>query len=66
MPALLRGVVRSYLGYYAGSHQNSEAKRQWARAVLGWVTSREVLVSYPFRGTIIPWLLRRIPSELRS
>ncbi|GJP46259.1 hypothetical protein CLOM_g5565 [Closterium sp. NIES-68] len=41
-------VVRSYLGHYAGSHQNSEAKCQWARIVLGRVTSREVLVSYPF------------------
>ena len=43
-----RGVVRSYLGYYAGSHQNSAAKRPWARIVLPWVTRWEVLVSYPF------------------
>ena len=42
-----RGVVRSYLGYYAGSHQNSAAKRPWARIVLPWVTRWEVLVSYP-------------------
>ena len=42
------GVVRSYLGYYAGSHQNSAAKRPWARIVLPWVTRWEVLVSYPF------------------
>ena len=41
------GVVRSYLGYYAGSHQNSAAKRPWARIVLPWVTRWEVLVSYP-------------------
>ena len=41
-------VVRSYLGYYAGSHQNSAAKRPWARIVLPWVTRWEVLVSYPF------------------
>ena len=41
-------VVRSYLGYYSGSHPNSADKRPWARIVLGWVTSREVLVSYPY------------------
>ena len=41
-------MVRSYLGYYAGSHQNSAAKRPWARIVLPWVTRWEVLVSYPF------------------
>ena len=41
-------VVRSYLGYYAASHPHSAAKRQWARVVVGWVTSREVLVTYPF------------------
>lgn len=40
-------VVRSNLGYYSGSHPNSADKRPWARIVLGWVTSREVLVSYP-------------------
>ena len=44
----LRFVVRSYLGYYAASHPHSAAKRQWARVVVGWVTSREVLVTYPF------------------
>ena len=47
-------VVRSYLGYYTGSHQNSAVKRRWARIVLEWVTSREVLVSHPthsFRPT---------------
>ncbi|KAF8092596.1 hypothetical protein N665_0410s0008 [Sinapis alba] len=27
---------------------NSAAKRAWARVVLGWVTSREVLVLHPF------------------
>ena len=42
------GVVRSYLGYCAGSHQTSEAKRLWARIVLEWVTFREVLVTNPF------------------
>lgn len=41
------GVVRSYLGYCAGSHQTSEAKRLWARIVLEWVTFREVLVTNP-------------------
>ena len=41
-------MVRSYLGYYAASHPHSAAKRQWARVVVGWVTSREVLVTYPF------------------
>ena len=40
-------VVRSYLGYCAGSHQTSEAKRLWARIVLEWVTFREVLVTNP-------------------
>ena len=44
----LHVVVRSYLGYYAASHPHSAAKRQWARVVVGWVTSREVLVTYPF------------------
>ena len=42
-----RDVVRSYLGYCAGSHQTSEAKRLWARIVLEWVTFREVLVTNP-------------------
>ena len=49
-------VVRSYLGYYAGSHQNSAAKRPWARIVLPWVTRWEVLVSYPF---CVPHLIFR-------
>ena len=40
-------VVRSYQRYYTGSHQNSAVKRAWARIVLGWVTSREVLVLHP-------------------
>src|SRR6185312_1436717 len=31
-----------------GSHQNSEVKRAWARVVLGWVTSWEVLVLHSF------------------
>ena len=39
-------VVRSYLGYYAGSHQNSAAKRPWARIVLPLATRWKVLVSY--------------------
>ena len=43
----LHSVVRSYLGYYTGSHQNSAVKRLWAGIVLGWVTSREVPVSHP-------------------
>ena len=38
------------------SHQNSAVKRAWARVVLGWVTSWEVLVLHPsfwvLRGTI--------------
>ena len=29
-------------------HQNSAVKRVWARVVLGWVTSWEVLVLHPF------------------
>jgi hypothetical protein len=29
---------------HTGSHQNSVVKHAWARVVLGWVTSREVLV----------------------
>lgn len=40
-------VVRSYLGYYTRSHQNSAVKRLWAGIVLGWVTSREVPVLHP-------------------
>ena len=40
-------VVRSYLGYYTGSHPNSAVKRLWAGIVVGWVTSREVPLSYP-------------------
>ena len=40
-------MVRSYLGYYTGSHQNSAVKRLWAGIVLGWVTSREVPVPHP-------------------
>src|SRR3954471_1950384 len=31
-----------------GSHQNSAVKRAWARVVLGWVTSWEVLVLHLF------------------
>src|SRR3954471_10844724 len=101
-----------------GSHQNSAVKRAWARVVLGWVTSWEVLVLHLFlrifkccflfllmgvkesekvrenkyfrvnymhfaakewkksnvytikaqrvTGAIIPALMHRIPSELRS
>ncbi|MED6191230.1 hypothetical protein PIB30_114061, partial [Stylosanthes scabra] len=30
---------------------NSAVKRAWARVVLGWVTSWEVLVLHPFSGT---------------
>ena len=36
--------MRSYQLTCTGSHQNSEVKRVWARVVLGWVTSWEVLV----------------------
>ena len=39
--------VRSYQHKCTGSHQNSEVNRAWARAVLGWVTSWEVLVLHP-------------------
>ena len=48
LPRPFVGAVRSYLGYYTGSHQNSAVKRLWAGIVLGWVTSREVPVSHPF------------------
>lgn len=47
LSTITRDVVRSYLGYCAGSHQTSEAKRLWARIVLEWVTFREVLVTNP-------------------
>ena len=47
-------AVRSYLGYYTGSHQNSAVKRLWAGIVLGWVTSREVPVSHPFCLYLLP------------
>ena len=40
-------VMRSYQSYYTRSHQNSEVKRLWAKIILGWVTSREVLVLHP-------------------
>src|SRR6185436_14970406 len=40
--------MRSYQHYSTGSHQNSEVKRAWARVVLGWVTSWEVLVLHSF------------------
>jgi hypothetical protein len=52
-------VVRSYLGYYTGSHQNSAVKRPWARIVLGWVTSREVLVLHPNDS---PFYMSFLPS----
>src|SRR3954467_8041019 len=39
--------MRSYQHGSTGSHQNSEVKRAWARVVLGWVTSWEVLVLHP-------------------
>ncbi|MED6191146.1 hypothetical protein PIB30_113283, partial [Stylosanthes scabra] len=35
--------VRSFQHQCTGSHQNSAVKRAWARVVLGWVTSWEVL-----------------------
>ena len=40
--------MRSYLHYCIGSHQNSVVKCAWARVVLGWVTSWEVLVLHIF------------------
>src|SRR6185503_2302912 len=40
--------MRSYQHESTGSHQNSEVKRAWARVVLGWVTSWEVLVLHSF------------------
>src|SRR3954468_10853198 len=39
--------MRSYQHKSTGSHQNSAVKRAWARVVLGWVTSWEVLVLHP-------------------
>ena len=48
--------MQSYQHKCTGSHQNSVVKRAWARVVLGWVTSWEVLVLHPsfwvLRGTI--------------
>ncbi|KAF8060274.1 hypothetical protein N665_1221s0004, partial [Sinapis alba] len=35
-------------GIYRIESHNSAVKRAWARVVLGWVTSREVLVLHPF------------------
>ena len=73
-------MVRSYLGYCAGSHQTSEAKRLWARIVLEWVTFREVLVTNPpllhfwvlaylflhrFQGTLFS-LMKRIRSSVSN
>src|SRR3954468_22791458 len=40
--------MRSYKHSSTGSHQNSEVKRAWARVVLGWVSSWEVLVLHSF------------------
>ncbi|MED6142597.1 hypothetical protein PIB30_115308, partial [Stylosanthes scabra] len=42
--------VRSYQHQCTVSHQNSAVKRAWARVVLGWVTSWEVLVLHLFFG----------------
>src|SRR6266540_1981345 len=39
--------MRLYQHYSLPSYQNSEVKRAWARVVLGWVTSWEVLVLHP-------------------
>ena len=44
---VIDGRMRSYQLTCTGSHQNSEVKRVWARVVLGWVTSWEVLVLHP-------------------
>ncbi|MED6178525.1 hypothetical protein PIB30_108489, partial [Stylosanthes scabra] len=44
-------IVRSYQHQCTGSHQNSAVKRAWARVVLGWVTSWEVLVLHFFFST---------------
>ena len=41
------GRVRSYQHKCTGSHQNSEVKRVWARVVLRWVSSWDVLVLHP-------------------
>ena len=38
-------MVRSYLDENAPSHQHWEAKHQWARLVVRWVTTCETLVS---------------------
>ncbi|KAF8060272.1 hypothetical protein N665_1221s0002 [Sinapis alba] len=35
--------------------QNHQVKRGWARVVLGWVTSREVLVLHPFLFFFFNW-----------
>ncbi|MED6226420.1 hypothetical protein PIB30_103541, partial [Stylosanthes scabra] len=43
--------VRSYQHQCTGSHQNSAVKRDWARVLLGWVTSWEVLVLHLFFST---------------
>src|SRR3954462_4625371 len=40
--------MRSYQHKSTGSHQNFAVKRAWARVVLGWVTSWEVLVLHPY------------------
>ena len=56
-------VVRSYLGYYTGSHQNSAVKRLWAGIVLGWVTSREVPVPHPHLLAFWPFADRKNPEN---
>lgn len=56
-------VVRSYLGYYTGSHQNSAVKRLWAGIVLGWVTSREVPVSHPRLFFFVPLFRAKLVGQ---
>ena len=53
--------MRSYQLTCTGSHQNSEVKRVWARVVLGWVTSWEVLVLHPFFFSSLFLCLFRVP-----
>ncbi|MED6186567.1 hypothetical protein PIB30_067979 [Stylosanthes scabra] len=65
-------VVCEYIGRCdhtsTGSHQKSAVKRAWARIVLGWETSWEVLVLYLFYSTsflpVLPVTDPRLMSEI--
>src|SRR6185437_1465663 len=58
--------MRSYQHYSTGSHQNSEVKRAWARVVLGWATSWEVLVLHSFFFDFVRFDSQTVVNILRA